>query len=75
VRVQVVDELESTGLVVRRRNPADRRAYALEVTDAGRERMAQAQELLVGVHQKVFGALSDAERAELDGILRRVLEG
>jgi DNA-binding MarR family transcriptional regulator len=74
VMVQVVDELESTGLVERRRNPADRRAYALELTDAGRERMAQARELLSGVHDKVFGALSDAERSELHAMLLRVLE-
>ena len=33
--VAVVDDLEGEGLVERRRNPADRRAYALEVTRRG----------------------------------------
>src|SRR5690349_1433339 len=31
--VAIVDELEGEGLVERRRNPEDRRAYALEVTE------------------------------------------
>jgi DNA-binding MarR family transcriptional regulator len=75
VMVQVVDELEATGLVVRRRNPADRRAYALELTPEGRKRMAQARELLTGVHDQVFGALSADERAELHSLLLRVLDG
>lgn len=33
--VEVVDALESRGLTKRERNPADRRAYALELTDEG----------------------------------------
>src|SRR5436190_9111777 len=34
--VAVVDKLEDGGLVMRRRNPLDRRAYALEITAKGR---------------------------------------
>ena len=34
--VAIVDELEAAGFVDRQRNPEDRRAYALEATDAGR---------------------------------------
>src|SRR2546423_14388032 len=34
--VAVVDRLEDGGLVMRRRNPLDRRAYALEITAKGR---------------------------------------
>lgn len=43
--VKLIDELEQAALVARRRNPADRRSYALELTAAGaraRAEMAQA---------------------------------
>jgi DNA-binding MarR family transcriptional regulator len=75
VMVQVVDELEAGGLVERRRNPADRRAYALELTPAGRERIAQAHKVLTGVHDTVFGSLSARERKELHALLLRVVDG
>ena len=41
--VAIVDELEHAGLVERRRNPADRRAYALEVTTKGHDWLARAK--------------------------------
>ena len=41
--VAVVDELEGEGLVERRRNPADRRAYALEVTRRGEDWLERAR--------------------------------
>ena len=39
--VFLVDELEQRGLVERRRNPADRRSYALYLTDQGRAKLAR----------------------------------
>ena len=33
--VSTIDELEAKGLVQRRRDPTDRRAYALHITEAG----------------------------------------
>ena len=41
--VAIVDELEQEGLVERRRNPADRRAYALQVTPRGPRLADQGQ--------------------------------
>jgi DNA-binding MarR family transcriptional regulator len=35
IMVKLIDALEGTGLVERRRNPADRRAYALVLTSSG----------------------------------------
>lgn len=74
VMVQVVDDLEAAGLVERRRNPADRRAYALELTETGRERARQAQEVTGRVHDELFGALSAADRAELHSLLLRLVQ-
>jgi DNA-binding MarR family transcriptional regulator len=47
IMVSVVDELETRGLVERRRNPADRRSYALQITAGGQralQRMGRAAE-------------------------------
>lgn len=71
--VAIVDHLEAEGLVERRRNPADRRAYALEITAAGRRRLKRAKELIRGAHDELLGALSVSERRELGELLRRIL--
>ena len=47
----------------------------LELTPAGRERMARAREVLAVVHDEVFGALDAAEREELHALLLRVVDG
>src|SRR5579864_8019365 len=41
--VDVIDSLEESGHLVRRRNPADRREYALQVTAKGRALYARAE--------------------------------
>src|SRR5712691_3056494 len=53
--VFVVDELEQRGLVERRRNPADRRSYALYLTDQGRATLREAQQAGAG-HERQLGA-------------------
>jgi len=70
--VFLVDELEGRGFVERRRNPADRRSYALYLTPAGRDMLAKVQE--VGrIHQKKLGAsLSQSEQDQLTELLRRI---
>jgi DNA-binding MarR family transcriptional regulator len=43
--MQIVDELERLGLVERRRNPTDRRAYTITMTPAGRKTHAEASRI------------------------------
>ncbi|MFI7426359.1 MarR family winged helix-turn-helix transcriptional regulator [Micromonospora sp. NPDC049836] len=67
---EVVDGLEERGLVARRPDPADRRATLVgptaEGTRVGRAiRAARAAEA-----ERVFGGLSDSDRADLARILR-----
>ncbi len=70
--VFLVDELEQRGLVERRRNDADRRSYALYLTDAGWARLHQVRQV-AAEHQAGLGSsLSPAERAQLTGLLRRL---
>lgn len=70
---EIVDDLEKQGIVIRRRNPADRRAYFLHLTAKGKtvqKRAAQAFDAAAG---DVFEPLSAAEQSSLAGMLRRVV--
>lgn len=70
--VALVDGLEKRGLVERRRNPDDRRNYALHLTgDGGRffGRLARAGK----AHEDaICGSLDAAERATLFDLLDRI---
>jgi DNA-binding MarR family transcriptional regulator len=69
----VGDHLEGLGLVERRRNPQNRRAYELMLTDAGREVLARAEPLLATAQEELLGPLDAAERAQLHALLVRLL--
>ena len=72
--VFVVDELEQRGLVERRRNPADRRSYALYLTDQGRATLREAQQASAG-HERLLGAsLTSAQRRQLTALLRQLAD-
>ncbi len=73
--VAVVDELEGEGLVERRRNPSDRRAYALEVTRRGEDWLERARPVLIGAEDDLLAPLDEDERRTLVGLLQRVLRG
>ena len=73
--VAIVDELEGEGLVERRRNPADRRAYALEVTRRGTDWLERARPALFRAEDELLEGLDPAERDQLIGLLQRVLLG
>jgi DNA-binding MarR family transcriptional regulator len=69
-----LDLLEGRGWIVRRPNPADRRSFLVEVTEAGR---AAADRLLPGirvVEHSVMSALTPRERQQLLGLLAKVLD-
>jgi DNA-binding MarR family transcriptional regulator len=72
--LQIVDRLESDGLVERRRNPADRRAYALELTPEGRAVLRRAQKAVERLNGELAGLLGgQSEERELHGLLHKVL--
>jgi len=73
--VTVIDDLEAAGYVERRRNPADRRAYALEVTPAGAEWLRRAGRALRAAEGEMTHGLSVDEREQLVGLLQRLLAG
>lgn len=71
--VGLVDDLERGALLVRRRNVSDRRAYAIELTPAGRARLDEAQHLLDECEQRFASNLSQADRRQLSGLLARLI--
>src|ERR671924_1191291 len=52
--VELIDELEQQGVVVRRRNPADRRSYALTLTPKGRAVQKRAARAFDGAADEFF---------------------
>jgi DNA-binding MarR family transcriptional regulator len=73
--VALIDDLERAGMVTRQRNPSDRRAYALEATDAGRAWERSALVGLLAVQDEILAPLDDAERKQLTALLQRLLVG
>ena len=66
---EVVDALESRGLVRRRADPGDRRATLVEVTEPGTSILDAIRAVRGTEAERIFGRLSAADRAELARIL------
>jgi DNA-binding MarR family transcriptional regulator len=67
----IVDRLEGSGLVRRRRHPDDKRTVLAEITDAGRATVDAATSALVGA-EFGLGRLSTQELQQLSRLLRPV---
>jgi DNA-binding MarR family transcriptional regulator len=68
-----IDRLAERGLVRRRPDPGDARSVRVQLTAAGRRRVEAAIRDLVTRENAILGTLTAAERAELAGLLRRVV--
>lgn len=73
--VAVVDGLEDKRLVERHRNPQDRRAYLLNLTQTGRRTAQRGQRLVENAQDKLLEALSQADRRALTELLARAMVG
>ena len=70
--VALVDGLEQRGLIERRRNPGDRRNYALHPTVAGEQAMAALSQASLEHEQAISAPLTEAERAQLSKLLGKL---
>jgi DNA-binding MarR family transcriptional regulator len=70
--VALVDGLEQRGLIERRRNPGDRRNYALHLTAAGEQAMTALSQASLEHEQAISAPLTDAERAQLSKLLGKL---
>jgi DNA-binding MarR family transcriptional regulator len=61
--IGLLNELETDGLILRRRSTEDRRRHFVELTGEGGKRLAEAEVALAAAEDDVLGAL-DAEQRE-----------
>ena len=70
---QMVDRLQSEGLVSRVRNPADRRSVLVELTEAGSRRLREGQACLEEMAKELLEPLTPAERENTLVVLEKIL--
>ena len=72
--VGLLNDLEADGLVVRRRDPDDRRRHIVEVSKLGRTRLEAAEKAAAVVEDRLFAGIDAEQRAELLGVLAQVAD-
>ena len=72
--VDVIDTLERSGHILRRRNPDDRREYALHTTPKGRALFVRAQKAIDRAERRVLAGLDPDETRALHNLLRRMAQ-
>ncbi|MGR4064198.1 MAG: MarR family winged helix-turn-helix transcriptional regulator [Vulcanimicrobiaceae bacterium] len=70
--VGLLNDLESEGLVNRRRDPEDRRRHIVEISPAGRERLAVVDGALADVDARLMAGLTPEEQTRFVELLRFV---
>ena len=67
--IGLLNELETDGLILRRRSTEDRRRHFVELTGDGTERLAEAEAALAEAENDVLGALDADQRETLYQLL------
>jgi DNA-binding MarR family transcriptional regulator len=70
--VDVIDALEESGYIIRRRNPRDRREYALQTTAKGRSLFARAERAIQAAEADTLGDMKPVEAQALAKLLARI---
>ena len=70
--VRHLDRFERDGLVVRRRDEHDRRITRIDITPAGRQRLAELAVVAAEVDREVYGLMSDGEASVFRSVLQRL---
>jgi len=71
--VGLLNELETSGWIERRRSPEDRRRHIVELTTAGHEILSRAEFALAAAEDEVLSALDGSQRAALHDLLQEVV--
>jgi len=69
---RMVDRLSEAGLVERRPDPTDRRAWRIYLTDRARPILDELRSLADGLIEEALDGVSDAERDTLMTLLERI---
>lgn len=70
----VTGQLYSRGLIERQRDPADRRRYVVELTEDGRQLLADGDTAIASGEEGMLSALDVTEREQLWELLRRMAD-
>jgi DNA-binding MarR family transcriptional regulator len=73
--VMLLNDLEESGLVERRRDPSDRRRHIVTMTEQGRKALHQAEAAQQTLEDEILGALNAEERSQLAHLLRKAIDG
>ena len=72
--VGLLNDLEADGLIVRKRDPEDRRRHIVEVSGKGSARLEAAKETAAVVEEELLAGLDADQRAELLVLLAQVAD-
>jgi DNA-binding MarR family transcriptional regulator len=70
--VALLDSLEERSLIVRQRDPHDRRRHVVSITADGKRELGKLRGLIGQVEEEFFGALDDEERRAFHDLLLRL---
>jgi DNA-binding MarR family transcriptional regulator len=70
--VGLLDALEGDRLIVRPRDPADRRRHIVELTAEGQRRLAEAKHAVAAAEHDLLAPLTEGERVQLNDFLERL---
>lgn len=73
--VGLLNDLERRGLIVRRRDPDDRRRHIVALAAAGRDELQLIEGCLAAVEERLLGVLDAHERTALHELLLRAVGG
>jgi DNA-binding MarR family transcriptional regulator len=73
--VLLLNEMERDGLVVRKRDPEDRRRHVVELTEAGLQVLQDAERGMSEIEDSLLAALDDEQRKQFRALLHQTLYG
>jgi len=71
---RLIDRMEEGGLIERRRDPTDRRAWRLFLTKRSRQAIDRIRESLAGLEGEMLTGLDAAQRNALESLLQSIRE-